>query len=73
VDRLVVEERDTEPRALRVRRGQDRVFQPWDLHAQAYRAATARSGDAPEDPGPAGPATDEAPGDDGARDAGSER
>lgn len=38
VDRVVIEERDTEPRTLRVRRGADRVFQPWDLQARAYQA-----------------------------------
>lgn len=39
VDRVVVEERDTEPRTPRVRRGRDRVFQPWDLQSRVLPAA----------------------------------
>ncbi|RMI06838.1 ArsR/SmtB family transcription factor [Cellulomonas triticagri] len=38
VDRVVVEERDTEPRTLRVKRGRDRVFQPWDLQSRVVAA-----------------------------------
>lgn len=62
VDRVVVEERDTEPRTLRVRRGADRVFQPWDLQARAVAADEARTADGtdedrPDDEAPTGGVT----------------